>query len=92
MNSNYSISLFLDSRRKKKNGKLPVKLRVFVPSPRKQKLYSTIFSFTEEEFEAIWGTNKPKKEYKNTHRKLQGIIQKAEEIAEQLSPFFVLGI
>jgi site-specific recombinase XerD len=87
MNKDYSFSIFLDTRRKKKNGKYPVKLRVFIPYPRKQKLYATVFSYSEDDFDAIWNTNKPKKENKDARRKLQSIIQKAEEIAEHLSPF-----
>jgi hypothetical protein len=35
------ISLFLDKRRALRNGKYPVKLRVFTPYPRMQKLYPT---------------------------------------------------
>ncbi len=48
MTQEYSISIYLDTRRAKSNGKYPVKLRVFTPNPRKQKLYPTIFDFTEK--------------------------------------------
>ena len=40
------ISIYLDTRRSKANGKFPVKLRVFTPHPRKQKLYNTFYEPT----------------------------------------------
>jgi len=49
----YQISMFMDTRRKKKSNKYPVKLRVFTANPRVQKLYSTKFEFTSAEFDVI---------------------------------------
>lgn len=71
----------------KSNGKFPVRLRVFVSNPRKQKLYPTAFDFTEKEFESIWETNKRRKEYKGTRLKLQAIENKANEVAGKIIPF-----
>ncbi|WP_103864368.1 site-specific integrase [Aquimarina sp. I32.4] len=87
MNQDYSISIYLDKRRTKSNGKFPVRLRVFVSNPRKQKLYPTKFDFTKKEFESIWETNKPRKEYKDIRLKLQAIENKANEIADKIIPF-----
>ena len=64
MTTDCSISIYLDTRRQKESGKFPVKLRVFTSLPRKQKLYSTKFEFTQKEFEAIWEKVKPRKAYK----------------------------
>jgi hypothetical protein len=45
MNNRVFVSLYLDERRAKANGKFPLKLRVFTKSPRKQKLYNTVYEF-----------------------------------------------
>ncbi|WP_282082713.1 tyrosine-type recombinase/integrase [Aquimarina aggregata] len=87
MTIEYSISIYLDKRRAKANGKFPVRLRVFTPSPRKQKLYPTAFDFTEKEFDSIWLTTKPRKEYKETRLKLQAVENKVNEVASQIIPF-----
>lgn len=87
MDNEYTISVYLDSRRAKTNGKFPVKLRVYTSRPRKQKLYPTVFEFTEKEFNAIWNTSKPRKEHKPLRKKMQAIEAKATKVAENLNPF-----
>jgi integrase len=87
MNSNYAISVYLDTRRAKDDGKFPVKLRVYTSKPRKQKLYPTMFDLTEKEFQSIWDTSKPRKEYKTLRMQIQAVEVKASKIAEGLSPF-----
>jgi site-specific recombinase XerD len=87
MTNEYFISIFLDVRRAKQNGKYPVKLRVFTPMPRTQKLYATPYEFTKDEFHSIWETTKPRKEHKEDRLKLQAIEARANEIANQLSIF-----
>ena len=82
-----SISIFLDTRRKKSNGKYPVKLRVYNGSTRKQKLYSTSFDMTVEEFRATWQTEKPRKKYWDLRRKLREMESRAIQIAQNLEPF-----
>jgi hypothetical protein len=70
---NVSVSIVLDRRYKKANNKFPVKLRIyqsFLKSRGKQKLYSTMFEFTESEFQSIWETTKPRKEHKEDRQKL----------------------
>jgi integrase/recombinase XerD len=81
------ISLYLDTRRAKSNNQYPVKVRVFTNSPRLQKLYPTKFDFTEKEFESIWATTKPRKEYQETRRELQAVETLAIETAKTISPF-----
>ncbi len=87
MTPEFSISIYLDKRRAKSNGKFPVRLRVFVPNPRKQKLYPTAFDFTEKEFDSIWETKRPRKEHKETRLKIQAIENKAYEVASKIVPF-----
>jgi len=83
----YFISIVLDKRREKDNNKYPVKLRVFTPKPRKQKLYPTIFEYTEKEFAGIWESSKPRREHKENRKKLSAIENRAIEIADKIVPF-----
>lgn len=81
------INLYLDTRRELRNHKYPVKLRVFTPIPRKQKLFPTIFEFTDKEFKSTWISKKPREEAKITRAEMQSLIDKASEIAYSLNPF-----
>jgi len=87
MEREYSISIFLDTRRELKNHKYPVKLRVFTHYPRKQKLYQTDFEFTEKEFESIWQTQKPRNEVKPARAEIKSALDKAEKTAKELESF-----
>ena len=69
----------LDTRRAKANKKFPVKLRVFTPQPRKQKLYPTRFEFTINEFDSIWNTTKPRDEHKPIRKQIEIVRDRAEE-------------
>jgi integrase/recombinase XerD len=77
MKTEVFISIYLDTRRKKSNGKYPVKLRVFSSYPRKQKFYPTTFEFTEKEFESIWLTARPRNEYKDIRNDIISIEKKS---------------
>jgi integrase/recombinase XerD len=81
------VSLYLDTRRAKSNGKFPVRIRVFTSSPRIQKLYSTIFEFTEKEFQSIWETKRPRAEFKAAREQLQNEENRVFNEAQRLSPF-----
>ena len=87
MQKQYIISIVLDKRRIKSNGTYPIRLRVFMPETRKQKLYSTIFNFTEDDFKNIWETAKPKGEFKENKIKLSALEAKAEMAAQNLTTF-----
>ena len=91
MNQDYSISMYLDTRRAKASGKYPVKLRVYTAAPRKQKLYPTTFEFTEKEFNSIWLTSKPRSQYKVQRKKLKAVEVRADKVAEKLIPFTFEG-
>ena len=69
MKPDYNISFYLDTRRKLKSGKYPVKLKIYIVSTRKNKYYPTKFRFTKIEFSSIWHTIKPRKEYRETRRR-----------------------
>lgn len=81
------VSITLDKRRLKQNGKYPVKLQVFQSEPRRQKLYPTVFEFTEKDFQAIWETRKPREENKEERRKLEALEARAYKIIEAIEPF-----
>lgn len=87
MSSSVFISLYLDTRRSKANGKFPVKLRIFTNTPRIQKLYPTKFALSRSEFQSIWETKRTREEYKDIKREMQSVEQKANQIAGKLSPF-----
>jgi integrase/recombinase XerD len=88
INKSYFISIYLDKRRVKQNNKYPVRLRVFTPHPRRQKLYTTSYEFTPAEYKAIWEVEKPRKiEHRAIKQKLQALEVKAYEVANQLSIF-----
>ncbi len=82
-----TVSIILDKRRKKKNETYPVKLSVFCPHPKKQKYYSTIFEFSENEFKSIWETTKPRKEHQKNRKKLFALQNKANTIIDDLKHF-----
>jgi site-specific recombinase XerD len=81
------VSITLDRRRTKKNGKYPVKLQLFQAELKKQKLYSTIFDFTEKEFQSIWESRKPREEHKQTRKKLEVLESRALETIDSLEYF-----
>lgn len=82
-----SVSITLDTRWKAKNKKAVVKLQVYQPEPKKQKLYQTPFRLTEEEFKAAWKDRKPKEEFKELRKKFEALEAKAVKIVETLDPF-----
>ena len=84
---NYTISIFLDTRRAKKNANFPVKLRIFTSQPKIQKLFPTIFDFSIEEYKSIWLTNRPRKQYKEAREKLLALEVRANKVAEKLDVF-----
>jgi len=87
MNKQYSISIYLDTRRTKKNKLYPVKLRVYAPVLKKQKLYPTIFEFSKKQFNSTWDTKRPLKEFKDNRLKLQAVENKANKTASSITPF-----
>lgn len=87
MKMNIDLSLFLDTRRAKRDNSYPVKLRVYSPEIQKAKLYSTQYSLTEKEFKASWLSQKPRKENKDLKISLEAIITKAREASEEMKKF-----
>lgn len=91
MTKEFQISLYLDTRRAKKDGTYPVKIQLYTPMPKRQKYYSTVFSFTKEDFERFY-LNSYKRiphEVKEIKLKLNAVIAKAEEAANSLDHFSI---
>ncbi len=84
---NLFISIKLDTRRARPNGKFPVRLRVFRSTPRKQKLYTTTFDFTKKEFAEIWETKRPAQDVREDRRALQALLNRAEDVAYGMEKF-----
>jgi len=82
-----SISIYLDTRRAKANGAFPLKLRVFTPQPRKQKLYSIPFEFSKEDFKKVWDNKRINKDFKEDHVRIEAIKQKANATVKEIKPF-----
>lgn len=86
----YSISIVLDQRRTKDNGKFPVKLRAYDKANKKAKLFSLDVDLSVVEFDKIW-TNPDKKKLRGSNRelnlKLQLIEIKANSEAKEMTVF-----
>lgn len=83
----YSITIYLDTRREKANGLFPVKLRVYSPLLAKTKYYPTVFELSEKDFQSVWLTAKPRKEYNDQRLKLQALENRANDAASELKVF-----
>ena len=86
MNTEVHISLYLDTRRIKKNGRYPVKLRVFCTIPRKQKLYQLNLDADEKVFNDAYYNPKTKKNIE-FRKELNSIEEEVKNIVKTLKPF-----
>ncbi len=88
---NYSISVYLDKRRKKSNGTYPVKILVCQTKPRKNKMYGLDCDLTEEDFKEIWINEDDKKFRKGAKKDLREFLfaeqARAKEVAKKLKIF-----
>lgn len=87
LKQNYFISTYLDTRKAKSNGKFPLKLRVFTKTPRKQKLYSTSFEFTKDEFAKIENATKTTSSFYKVKLQLSEVVSQAYQVADKLPVF-----
>lgn len=87
METDYTISIYLDSRRGKSNGKFPVKIRVYSNMLKKAKFYPIDMDMSAKEFQSIWETTKPRMEYREQRHILQSAENKANVTAKTIVPF-----
>jgi integrase/recombinase XerD len=81
------VSIYLDTRRQKASGKYPVKVRIYHRQDNNRKYYPTEFDFTEQEFQSVWLTTKPRNEFKAVRQALQALETKACQTASSIQPF-----
>jgi integrase/recombinase XerD len=89
----FDISIYLDTRRKTKDGTYPVKLKVYDVSTKERKYYpigdktkKSIY-MAEKDFQSIVETVKPRKEHKEQRAALNTLKEKAKEVASSLDQF-----
>ena len=89
------ITIVQDKRRKLKNGKYPIKVRVWIPSLKKAKRVTTGVEMTLREFDNSWNSNKRldqlAKEDRANYSKLLELLKRAEEAAESMDYFDFKG-
>ena len=84
----YTIEWYLDTRREKKNGLYPLKLRVYCSSDKKQKLYPIKgMDLSPEEYKEILATDKPKKNYRDKRATLDAVKTRANTAAKNIGEF-----
>ncbi|NVK08063.1 MAG: site-specific integrase [Tenacibaculum sp.] len=86
----FNVSIYLDTRRKKENGKYPAKLKVYCKKSKKKKLYNIDRDFSKEEFEHIWengNLSKLRKKNREALKFLNELIERAEDVAKNMEPF-----
>ena len=83
----YNISLYLDTRYKKKSNLYPVKLRVYSNIISKTKFYPADINLSQADFKSAWETLKPRTEHKPLRLQLEAIQTKANEVAADIKPF-----
>ena len=90
MNNNVSITLSLDKRRIKTNGKFPLKICVCQKYPKKQNYFPTKYEFDEEEYAEIIYPSKGKREKStitNLREELTFVKKRAFDVADKIMPF-----
>lgn len=87
MKQEYFVSFYLDTRRKKRNGLYPVKLRVYTSSPRKQKLYPTPYEMTSTEFDEVMDMSNTDNSKQDLRSELNDQLKRAREEAKKIVPF-----
>ncbi len=81
---NATINIILDTRRAKKDGTYPTKLRVIYE--RKYKDYAVGLSLTEEDFAKVSGA-KPRGDYKDQKLFFSAVEQRAKTVVDKLPTF-----
>ena len=81
---NTNTTLFHDTRRAKKNGKYPVKIRLTYN--RKQKYFPTNYDLTEHEFTKLYA-KRIHQDFRETHDNIHGMLNKANSIVTSMPKF-----
>lgn len=90
MKDEVSITISLDKRRIKTNGKFPLKICVYQKYPKKQKYFPTKYEYTEDEYAEMLYPEKGKREKSSLRKDREELIlvkNKAVEVASKIVPF-----
>lgn len=87
MKKQFTITLYLDTRRQLKSGKYPLRLRVYHLEDQKTRFYSTPFAFDEEEYKDITTGQKLKQDQKTIRANVIALEKRAEDVASSLDLF-----
>lgn len=82
-----TVSLYLDRRRKKKNGKYPLKLTVYDSFSGRQKQFGLKLDLDEGEYVQAYSAQRTKAAYKELKYKLSSIETSAAKVANGFEPF-----
>lgn len=80
-----SVTMYLDKRRVKQNGKFPLKLSIYSQQLNQKKLFPTDYEFTESEFDIIY--NKPKRTDLELSQKIKTLEYEMRDLAKSIKPF-----
>jgi site-specific recombinase XerD len=91
---NIVISLYHDTRRSKKSGKFPVRLRLFNSDSKRSTFFPLKYDFSIEEYKKIWEVLPPGKRSSaqdklNEERRLElsDVLTRARDIVKDIDPF-----
>jgi integrase/recombinase XerD len=82
-----SVTLYLDTRRIKRNGKYPLKLSIYSQQLNQKKLFPTDYEFTESEFSAVYNNSRVPTKYRELSNELKSLEITMTELAMSIKPF-----
>lgn len=81
------VSLYQDTRTKKKSGKFPVRLQVYNSQTKKRVYYNLGLDLSIKEFQGATNSKKQMPEYKELRVKLNRMVSKANEVIDSMVTF-----
>lgn len=82
-----SVTLYLDTRRVKRNGKFPLKLSIYSQQLNQKKLFPTDFEFTESEFSIIYNNSRVPTKYRDLSNEIKSLEIAMSNLAMSIQPF-----
>lgn len=76
------VSLYLDTRRSKRDNLFPVKIRVWDIESGRAKLYPTGYDLSKQDFNSVWKSQRPRREHLDLRRQLEEVRSRALEIIQ----------
>jgi site-specific recombinase XerD len=82
-----SVTLYLDKRREKQNGKFPLKLSIYSQQLNKKKLFRTKYEFTESEFSAVYDNSRVPIQYREKALEIKKLETDMSDLVKSIQPF-----